>query len=125
MQWPDDIIDKIHHDVRMAVQAKHGVVMRKRMGWKQVHTEMEEEHEMYMEYNKWRTPIDHGFYGLMPGERGAHEPQVAFSYDTVSGRVFDPTSLSQLGDLDPIPEDLILCATAFAVGCESLMAYWN
>tara|TARA_B110001452_G_scaffold135799_1_gene112861 strand:- start:317 stop:610 length:294 start_codon:yes stop_codon:yes gene_type:complete len=89
MQWPDDIIDKIHHDVRMAVQAKHGVLMRKRMGWNSVHTEMEAEYKMYMEYDKWRTPTDHGFAGLWPGERGAHEPQVAFSYDTVSGRVFE------------------------------------
>ena len=40
MQWPAEVIEKIHYDVRTAIQAKHGWKIKDRMGWNKVHDQI-------------------------------------------------------------------------------------
>eukprot|EP00966_Prymnesium_polylepis_P083082 1924326-Prymnesium_polylepis.1 len=82
MKWPAEIIDKIQYDVRTSVQAKHGVKIKERMGWKEVHAEMQLEP---LEYGSYHCPhlYDYG-------------AQVAFAYDRATCRVFDPSNWADL-----------------------------
>jgi len=116
MQWPAEIMEKIQYEVRMAVQATHGVTIKDRMGWNKVHPEMNAKYEMYIEYEHFRHPDQFIHGGYFPDCSAVH-PQVAFAYDLNGGQVFDPTLLDAV-------EHYGFRVTDFAVGCESLVSDW-